>query len=337
MNNSEYNIRRLKEAAIKLLNCENLIGLMHEAVHEMYSIYLDYTTISITDQNDDYIMLPSGKAISPASAAHCLLEMVRTTKFIRGINKAINDKLQSVSQVRILYAGCGPYAALVTPLLTLFSSNEVIVDLLDINEKSLMSVKGILSGLALESFADQYFLEDAATFKINREYDMVISETLNSALRNEPFVAIYQNMLTQIGNECLFIPQQVVVDLKQNTRGKWNALTGCVENQVRINHAEIMNVNAISAQFGLPSMKLKIFNPYMDEKTELKLYTTVKIYDDQVLVEGESAFNMPLKLIDLEAGKEIELKFTYSQEYPVGIKITHKNCFSKNNYFKLLN
>jgi len=58
---------------------------------------------------DKDIMLPSGKAISAAAAAHCLLEMKRTAVFLRGIHKAILHKLKEKkgSQLRILYAGTG--------------------------------------------------------------------------------------------------------------------------------------------------------------------------------------------------------------------------------------
>ena len=300
---------------------------MRDLVHEMHKIYSIFSTISPFEQNDAHILLPSGKAISPGAAAHCLLEMVRTTKFIRGIHKAINDKLVEKKQINILYAGCGPYATLVTPLLTLFPENQIKVDILDINEISLSSAKQVLKGLELNNFVDEYFLADATTFKVNKDYDLVISETLQTALRNEPFVAIYQNLAPQINNKCEFIPQEVVVDLKLNTSGKWDGINATFTNRHYIKYGEVLNINKQTAIKDLPIRQVRVQNPYDYENVEVKYYTTVKVYKDEILSEGDCSLNLPIKVDEIHAKKHKDYHFSYKHEFPneISVKILNSN------------
>ncbi len=87
-------------------------------------------------------LLKDGVAISPAAAAHCVNDTQRSVVFIRAAYAAIK-----VAQARcangpleILYAGCGPFATLLLPLLRRFDTNELTVHLLDIHQRSLDSV-----------------------------------------------------------------------------------------------------------------------------------------------------------------------------------------------------
>lgn len=299
----------------KILLCGNQIGIMYEAVHEMYNIYCKLTSVDINNMNEEEIVLPSGKAISPSAAAHCLLEMVRTTKFLRGINKAIEDKLKTKQQIRILYAGCGPYATLITPLLTLPYCDNLSIDLLDINDTSLNSAKKVLTTLSLDNYVEDYYLDDATTFNSNKNYDLVISETLSLALRNEPFVAIYQNIVPQMDDKCVFIPEEVVVGLKSNTLKN--------EKKAIVDYGEILKINKKTVLAPIICRNIEICNtPDSNQPIEYKLYTDVAVYKNEILTEGECSLNLPFKILELRKKEELELNFRYNQQPPVEIEFT---------------
>jgi hypothetical protein len=203
----------LKKSIDQILSCGDDFFLMKQSVDRMYAIYRSISEVNIDNQNDSPIIVPSGKAISASEAAHCLLEMKRTALFIRGIYEAIDCKVKEQQNlpIHILYAGTGPYATLVTPLLLLFSPSEIKVDLLDINPVSLNSAVKILDELGLEQFVGSVYLTDAAVFQVEKNYDVVISETMQAALKKEPQVAIMQNLLPQTDGSSIFIPQSIAI------------------------------------------------------------------------------------------------------------------------------
>ena len=194
MENKQVLVKILNRNTQLLLNCGDDVGLMKLAVDQTYKIYSQITGVKIdTIHQDKDILLSSGKAISTAAAAHCLLEMKRTAVFLRGINKAIIQKLSQAADkpIRILYAGTGPYGTLLTPLLPLYASTELRVDMLDINRQSLIALHDLVDTLDISRYIDEVFCTDATTFTVSKPYDIVISETMLACLKSEPQVAYH--------------------------------------------------------------------------------------------------------------------------------------------------
>ena len=81
----------------------------------------------------DDSLLKDGVAISPEAAAHCVSDTQRTVVFIRAAYAAITAAKQrfTAGPIEILYAGCGPFATLLLPLLTKLNPGELVVHLLD--------------------------------------------------------------------------------------------------------------------------------------------------------------------------------------------------------------
>ena len=92
-------------------------------------------------------MLDNGVAINPRAAAHCAVDYQRSVIFIRGVNAAISSLRLHFSDtpLEILYAGCGPWATLLLPLLGRFPPDEFTLYLLDFHQRSLDSVKLLLA------------------------------------------------------------------------------------------------------------------------------------------------------------------------------------------------
>lgn len=305
-------INKIKSASNQLLNCKDDFFYMKQGVDNLYKIFKEISGIDINDLNNGEIMLPSGKAISPSAAAHCLLEMKRTAIFLRGIKKAIDYKVKAnKGGVSILYAGCGPYATLITPLLTLYNLNGLKITLLDVNQTSLDAVKRLLTELDLDRFIDEYVLADASTYKITKEYDIVISETMQSCLENEPQVSIMKNLIPQVDEETIFIPEQITIDAYLKKPGNWQKiLDGKEKAEVKF-LKEIFSVNKDKLDIEKYRAVVKI-PAELGGFIDLMLHTTIIVYDDEILAVNDCSLNLPKKFYEFRERYAESIEFWYS-------------------------
>lgn len=317
----------IRIATQKIIGCGDAISTMYEAVHEMYAVYSSISGVSIQNQNTETIFLDSGKAISITEAAHCLLEMVRTTKFLRGIKEAFDAKIAAnttETPITVLYAGTGPYAALVTPLLQLYSSSQLQVDLLDINEESLQSAIRVITDLGCGQFIRTTFIDDAAKIKLNTAYDVVISETMQAALKKEPQVAIMQNLIPQCPPNTIFIPEEIVVKAEIVSRGKWNSTTNLVEGAHRIELGEVVKVN----KENLNSNEFKTVFPIANTRSDcntLILTTTITVYGNHQLKNSDCSLTLPLKIHNIADNQSEFVSFWYEQGKVPGVRFQFSN------------
>lgn len=305
-------INEVNVACVQLINCKDDFFYMKQGVDNLYNVFKTTSGIDINDLNNGEIMLPSGKAISPSAAAYCLLEMKRTAVFLRGIKKAIDKKLKNKDGiVNILYAGCGPYATLITPLLTMYNTNEIKITLLDINQTSLLAAEKLLKGLGLAHFIDEYILADASNYITNKEYDIVISETMQACLQNEPQVSIMQNLIPQMKEDAIFIPQKIYIDAFLRNPGTWNETVGM---WVGIKSKFLKDVFYVD-KTNLDSSKYKQIVNIPDNLKgfiELVLHTTIVVYEDEMLGVNNCSLNMPIKFYEFRKSYAKSIAFWYS-------------------------
>lgn len=166
------------------------------------------------DISEGETRLASGLAISPALAAMCLRELFRTPAFIRGLHEAIREAIRPGQPVRVLYAGCGPYALLALPLMTIFTREQVTFTLLDIHQECLDKAMALIDMFGLSDRVAESLCVDATLYRIadDKKPDVIVSETMAVCLRNEPQVSIARNLLTQ-SPEAILVPQSVSVEL----------------------------------------------------------------------------------------------------------------------------
>lgn len=286
---------------------------MKRACDDLYQLFSSITGIDINKLSDDDIYLASGKAISPSGAAHCLLEFKRTAIFLRGVKKAIDAKIRERSStVNILYAGCGPYATLVTPLLSFYSSKQVNITLLDINQVSLLAVEKLYKSLGLYSYVADIVLSDASVYKVDRSYDIVISETMQAGLKKEPQVAIMQNLIPQCSADTIFIPEQITISVYLRKRGIWDGDLLIEEGGKTTLLCELFSVNKmqldVSAYRKVVDIPQALAGPY-----DLFLYTTIQVFNEEVLGLNDCSLNLPLKYYELRNSYPKSIDFWYSQ------------------------
>lgn len=312
------NRNRVNDAADILIKCSDDFQKMKHAVEELYEIFNSITGIGINNLNEGDIHLPSGKAISPSGAAHCLLELKRTAIFLRGIKQAIDSKLDDNQEtVRILYAGCGPYGTLITPLLHFYPSDRLKVTFLDINLASLNAAEKLLQELNLNKYIEQFVLEDATTYKVDQGYDVVISETMQSALKKEPQVAVMQNLIPQLSSKAVFIPEEISIDaFLTNPKMEMDRLMYHENEQPPFERHELGNVFKLGKNT-LDSIQSKIKIAIPQEKIGqfpiLKLFTTVKVFNHEVLSVNDSSITLPIQFYDFRKQTAGDVEFWYLQ------------------------
>ena len=71
--------------------------------------------------------------------------------------------------MRVLYAGCGPYALLALPQMNWFSPGSVRFTLLDCNEPALQSARSLVDAFGFGEFVSEYHLGDACAYAIPRD------------------------------------------------------------------------------------------------------------------------------------------------------------------------
>lgn len=163
----------------------------------------------------DDALLDNGVAINPQAAAHCVVDYARSVAFIRGVSAAIDTlKLRFPgSSLEILYAGCGPFATLLLPVLGKFLPGELKLYLLDVHQRSLDSVQRLLTEFGFCAHSVQLIKADASTYLHPGKLHLVIAETMQKSLEQEPQFAVTANLAPQLCPKGVFIPQHIEVSM----------------------------------------------------------------------------------------------------------------------------
>ncbi len=320
----------------ELLNTTKLLS-------EFFESFSDISTKSShleLEEDSNHIYLDLGVAISPLDAAICTNEYMRTTKYIRGVYEAINDLLLKFQdkKIHILYAGCGPYATLIIPILSFFDSEKLEVSFLDIHKSSLNSVKSIISGLGFEDFVSEYIQEDATKYKASKDIHLIITETMKAAFDDEPQISITLNLLPQLHKEGIFIPKRVVVGLEKayyKMINKNNILSKEKKSEYLCDVINLDTSFEIKKEDVITS-KHYIINDDIDEKMQLQFTTTIHIYENNILKENECSLNIP-KIIKFKQKPSIgdKFNFDYIFDNKPKIKYTLNTGISKDTKNKL--
>ncbi len=286
--------------------------------------------VNLSHIGDGETLTDNGLALSPTMAAMCAAEYRRTVEFIRGLNAAIRDAGQEISDrpVRVLYAGCGPYAILAVPLMSLYVATTVEFVLLDIHQASIQCAKSIIDKFGLSASVRNYEIMDAMDYRINPEEapDIILLEIMNAALTLEPQVAVTRHLIAQAPS-AIFLPSSVIISLALvNQHKEFEFFTGNNDKEVqrdRIGLGEIFCLdrdNALAWQnikdIRLPAATVKL-PATIDEKYDLHLLTRVKVYQDFVLNDYDCSLTIPKPLPVEEcsnAGKKIRFHYQLGQQ-----------------------
>jgi hypothetical protein len=280
-----------------------------ENLNAIADLFAEMHVYDLKNQNDNpaekEIWLDTGYAVSSWSAAMCLLEVARTTVFLKGIIEAIRVMLarNTTRPLHILDAGCGPYALLSIIPALYFSFEEVQFHLIDIIPENIRSVQKAIMGLELQAYIGGIYEEDASKFiwPATVPLHIAISETMLNALRKEPQVAITLNLCKQLVPDGIFIPEQINVELMQVDQRKKHRVTmsgydHILRTDFETKLADIMQLNKntiANDENSIPLTQVQLRNSYNPTIHGLELYTTIKVFGDQILQHNDCSLTLP--------------------------------------------
>ena len=238
---------------------------------------------------------PFGKAVSLTTAAQCAEDPERGRVFIQGIYQAIQDRLKAHPGqiVNILYAGTGPFAWLLLPLLPLFSASQIQVTLLDIHQASLDKVTKLIEHFDLADRMVESVCADATLWQPNTvvKFDVILSETMKHLLQQEPQVQIFTHLQAYLADDGVLIPQNIELDAWLECRTVQDFVeTHYLGPLFALNLQTARLLASGDRSFLAGTLLLPDFSP---SAVTLKFTTSIQVYGNSTLSEYQSQLTLP--------------------------------------------
>lgn len=210
-------LKILGEIADSLYNPELHYQELFNGCQTYKSLLLEITAIKLEEeQHRNDIYTDAGRAVGTEWAIRCVEDIMRTRAYSSAVYQAVKELNDTLDRpVRLIYAGTGPFATLVLPLITRFSPEELQLDLLEINPESAAHLKQVLKHFEAEAYVREFAVTDATTYQITdpEGVDILMSETMQAGLAQEHQVAICYNLLPQLSEHTVLIPEKIALKL----------------------------------------------------------------------------------------------------------------------------
>jgi predicted RNA methylase len=311
-------VRELRQIAEVYLDDELNFSELKTATLAFKRYLQELTPLDLA--NDVYrtdIHLEAGLAIATEWAVRCVDDLERTKTFIKGTAQAIEDVLhRRAGPVHLLYAGTGPFATLVLPLLSVFTPDQLQLTLIEINDQSYQSILHIFNQPAFAPYAREILQGDASILQLAqpKTYDILLSETMQNTLKREPQVPITVNLLRQIRSDALLVPQRIVVKLAAMDVKYWEGIwiqkpipLGILMESSREALAEQLKSSGSKMMF--PEVMLEITSEALEGKSTLALTTEIHVFGTQHLRFDKSGLTIPDHILSLDDCKDTDLIF----------------------------
>ncbi|MEH6592888.1 MAG: hypothetical protein V7746_21650 [Halioglobus sp.] len=313
---------------------------LREALDAFVLLCSDVTNIRPDPSFDAWAedsLLDNGVAINPQAAAHCAVDYERSVVFIRGIYAAINSLSLRFPEtpLEILYAGCGPFATLLLPLLGKFSPGKLKLNLLDFHQTSLDSVKLLLTHFGFCDHSIHTIKADACNYQHTGRLHLVIAETMQKSLEQEPQFAVTANLAPQLWPAGIFIPQRIDVALcladleHERELFRQSRLSNRIDWEKEAKRYPLATVCTLSPERAYEQMQLAHSN---SDNTELLLestiveipmmaniaqfdavlFTRIRVFEQYRLKDYQSQITLPLKcheLLPLTGGERYRVSY----------------------------
>jgi len=290
-----------------------------ESLQELKVLFFEATGLNLdAEVNKEGLLFPMGEAIAPVFSAMCIDDVLRTKRFIMAMDMAISEhrKINSEKPVTILYAGTGPFAALVWPLLAKYTPKEVQLILLEAHTVCIDSVKRLLKAYDAYDYVKEMYHCDASNFQFEKkrmDVDIVLIECLHQALAREPQVAITFNLIPQLKNDVVLIPEQVRLDLSfiDMNEKKESCYFGAQESIETVFEVSKESVQKYFEKSTKSEISFESRIVMLDEEKKsmndlVAISTEVIILDPFVLTTEESGLTIPYSLINLDVDSDIK-------------------------------
>lgn len=279
------------------------------AINQYQDIVLNINSFDIEShelRNDIYF--ENGKALGTSWAAMCLQDGMRTKMFVKGLIEAVETKIsESKKPVHILYAGTGPFATLILPVLASYSTDEVVCSLLEINDASFNNMKCVIEECGFHDHVVDYIQADATQLVLENpdKIDILVSETMQRALESEQQVPIVMNLMSQLNRNTILIPEKIDVIACQMGNKKLASVRseedyiqrlGSVLELSKKGLDELVYERDEKMNIGFEAKVFKIRPEKIAEFDELSLMTEIQVFGDTWLRTYDSGLTIPKKL-----------------------------------------
>lgn len=240
-----------------------------------------------------------------------------------GIYQAVTDKLgENTKPVHLFYAGTGPFATLILPILTRFSSEEIRLTLLDVNQRTLNYLDKVIQELSMEEYIDDILCADATAylFEENQQVDILVSETMQQGLVKEQQVPIMINLVEQLSEDSIVIPNNIRLDLAYKNSSANLVLEG--KNHLMFQHLRrlldftpefIHSLNdGTKNQQRFDLCQQLGFSTNKDDYNQLVVLTSIQVYKNEWIDANLSSLTIPRALFDFKDLDSEKQKITLS-------------------------
>ncbi|MES3025803.1 MAG: hypothetical protein V4857_29850 [Pseudomonadota bacterium] len=278
--------------------------------------------------------LDCGLAVSPLQAALCAREVLRSIAFIKGAAAAVAAARPAEQRpVRVLYAGCGPYALLALPLMALLTPQQVSITLLDIHPEALACARDLVERFGFAGHVGAFVCADATRHLLAPAPlpDVIVSETMNVCLGREPQVAITRHLLAQAPH-AIMVPAAIRVDACLLDPAREASPAGpCARERVELGTVFELSARHVAAWAALDGATLpaaRIGLPAaIAPKLQFRLLTRIEVSDGISLSDYDGSLNLPQSL----PGKPVfgggeQLQFHYRLGANPGLAYDVKAC-----------
>jgi len=319
----EVTFKNSTATLLKSKTIEEEITAANELKNSYKTLFSDL--FSIQNKNKETIV-NGGIALSPKEAIDCLDDSLRTVRFLKGVYLAIRKSfmLFPSQKIEIVYAGSGPLATLIIPLLHLFNSKEIAITIIDINKESINSVKLIVEKLHLQAYFRAYKLTNAITYKHPKKLalHLVITETMDKALIKEPQVEITRNLASQLIKKGLLIPEKITVSSFHSFFAKTPSFTLknesllLKENPIHTDKVYLFSITKHLRKTTFFNFESEwIHKPnHFHETPDICIETVVQVFEDLYLENASSFITNPHCIKSLYAVKGMKYKLKYSTQ-----------------------
>lgn len=287
--------------------CENLYqffvevtGVGEESAHPSDKIHSELTT---------------GKALSPRDAARCVMDFARTTAFLRGVDAAIRELLERFPNepIEIVYAGTGPFATLIVPLLDRYPVDRLRITLLDVHQRSLDAVDSLFRLLHLRERIASLACADVTEYRHPVPCHLIVCELIQQGLKNEPQLAATLNLAPQLRAGGVFVPAVVALDAELSSSFASFALEGAERQVLDLGPVFTLDANAIREGAAPSHDPVTIQIPTIDTAgLDLNLVMRVQVFGAHHLSGFDAGITYPLplqNLFPLQPGERIEFSY----------------------------
>lgn len=326
-------LKNLENLTTEILSDKINYQALKEVLEDYKELLLKLSELDVNKEtNKEDIHFKNGIALGTTWAAFCITDLIRTRQFMRGIFAAVKHlHHKKTKPVRILYAGTGPFATLVLPLITKYSPEDLQLILLEVNPQTIVHLKQLIKSLGIENYIEKIICEDATKYKIDKEttIDILISETMQHALVKEQQVPIMLNLVNQLNKEAIIIPNKIQLDLALMNTGtklissnnieteKYKILTTLLEFDKNFINSYFNTIKTVEKTNKIELGKQIHFRKYIKNVYDkLVVLTSIQVYKDECIKIDSSSLTIPKILFNLNtiAIEKQEISIVYSMD-----------------------